>query len=320
MEAGLRSTATDRQQVLLSEYNSMADGRYFDTASQTSFQVDHASQVSNLLRGIELMWTVTSDTLQQASGAQSHPLESQHADTVRSLQKAFSTVSAEHFPSSTISITPFSSDSSIAILLIANKYSPSNFWNGRWRSTYVLSPSAGSLSGTIKVDVHYYEDGNVRMSTSKKVEVSSTSGAEAVVREIVKAENKFQEELNKAFTSMAEGSFKGLRRQLPVTRQRVDWEKIGGYRVSCCSAEAFQGHCVLNFANLLSSWAKTSVAADPNRFQRFLLVCRGDEEWRRVTEKWRFRACKLSAQPFIRGFVCLRLPCETKYKTYGTYP
>lgn len=80
--------------------------------------------------------------------------------------------------------------------------------------------------------MHYYEDGNVRMSTSKSVEVANASGADAVVREIAKAENKFQEELNRAFVQLAEGSFKGLRRQLPVTRQRVEWEKIGGYRVS----------------------------------------------------------------------------------------
>ena len=79
--------------------------------------------------------------------------------------------------------------------------------------------------------MHYYEDGNVRMSTSKSVDVPNASGADAVVREIAKAENKFQEELNRAFVQLAEGSFKGLRRQLPVTRQRVEWEKIGGYRV-----------------------------------------------------------------------------------------
>lgn len=71
----------------------------------------------------------------------------------------------------------------------------------------------------------------MRMSTSKSVEVANASGADAVVREIAKAENKFQEELNRAFVQLAEGSFKGLRRQLPVTRQRVEWEKIGGYRV-----------------------------------------------------------------------------------------
>ncbi|KAK3673932.1 F-actin-capping protein subunit alpha [Recurvomyces mirabilis] len=165
-----------------------------------------------------------------ASGAQSHPLESPHADTIKSLQKSFSAAASEHFPSSTIGIYPNDSNSSIAILLVANKYSPQNFWNGRWRSTYHLTPSNNSVTGSIKVDVHYYEDGNVRMSTSRKVELSSSS-ADGIVREIAKAENKFQEELNRAFTTLAEGSFKGLRRQLPVTRQKVEWEKIGGYRL-----------------------------------------------------------------------------------------
>jgi capping protein alpha len=173
-----------------------------------------------------------SNNTQKASNTQQHPLESQHADLIRSLQKSFSTATTEHFPSSTVGIFPVESDSSVAILLVANKYSPQNFWNGRWRSTYLLDPSSNSVTGTVKVDVHYYEDGNVRMSTNKKVEISSGTGsAESVVREIAKAENKYQEELNRAFTALAEGSFKGLRRQLPVTRQRVEWEKIGGYRV-----------------------------------------------------------------------------------------
>lgn len=154
---------------------------------------------------------------------------------MRSLLKAFSAAASEHFPSSTVGVYPTDSDSTIAIVLVANKYSPQNFWNGRWRSTYLLDPSSNALSGNVKVDVHYYEDGNVRMSTNKKVDVSSgTGGADGIVREIAKAENKFQEELNRAFGALAEGSFKALRRQLPVTRQRVEWEKIGGYRVSAC--------------------------------------------------------------------------------------
>lgn len=63
------------------------------------------------------------------------------------------------------------------------------------------------------------------------MELSGGSSADGIVKEIAKAENKFQEELNRAFTNLAEGSFKALRRPLPVTRQKVEWEKIGGYRV-----------------------------------------------------------------------------------------
>jgi len=117
---------------------------------------------------------------------------------------------------------------------VANKYSPSNFWNGRWRSVYILSPSSSSLEGTIRVDVHYYEDGNVRLTTSKRVQISTSSGASAteIVRQIALAEKKYQEELNRGFNALSEGAFKGLRRQLPVTRQKVEWEKIGSYRAS----------------------------------------------------------------------------------------
>lgn len=212
----------------MSEHNALGDNRYFDTATQTSFQVQHSTQVYTTSTAEN-----TADTTKQASNAQSHLLESQHADLIRSLQKSLNTAAPEHFASHTHGVFPSKDGSNVVIVLVANKYSPQNFWNGRWRSAYTVQPSGGAVTGEIKVDVHYYEDGNVRMSTKKSVEFSSTGGsADGIVREIAKAENKFQEELNRAFVTLAEGSFKGLRRQLPVTRQRVEWDKVGGYRVS----------------------------------------------------------------------------------------
>ena len=71
------------------------------------------------------------------------------------------------------------------------------------------------------------------MLTSKPVSISvSSSSASDIVRQIAAAEKKYQQDLNSAFTNLSEGAFKGLRRQLPVTRQKVEWEKISGYRVS----------------------------------------------------------------------------------------
>jgi hypothetical protein len=104
--------------------------------------------------------------------------------------------------------------------------------NGRWRSLYIFDPSSGSLEGSIKVDVHYYEDGNVRLLTNKTVTASIPSGTGAgIAKEISAAEKKYQEELNKGFVSLSEGAFKGLRRQLPVTRQKIEWDKVTGYRL-----------------------------------------------------------------------------------------
>lgn len=104
--------------------------------------------------------------------------------------------------------------------------------NGRWRSLYIFDPSSGTLEGSIKVDVHYYEDGNVRLLTNKPVSQSVPSGTGAgIVREIATTEKKYQEEMNRSFTNLSEGAFKGLRRQLPVTRQKIEWEKVASYRV-----------------------------------------------------------------------------------------
>lgn len=60
--------------------------------------------------------------------------------------------------------------------------------------------------------------------------VSSGTGA-GIAKEISTAEKKYQEELNKGFVSLSEGAFKGLRRQLPVTRQKIEWDKVTGYRL-----------------------------------------------------------------------------------------
>lgn len=104
--------------------------------------------------------------------------------------------------------------------------------NGRWRSLYIFDPSASSLTGSIKIDVHYYEDGNVRLLTTKPISTSiSSASATAIIREITVAEKKYQEEVNKGFNSLSEGAFKGLRRQLPITRQKIEWDKIAGYRL-----------------------------------------------------------------------------------------
>ncbi|ORY02658.1 F-actin-capping protein-like protein subunit alpha-1 [Clohesyomyces aquaticus] len=200
-------------EVLVSPYNSLGDGRYYDVESQSSFAFDHATQ--------------------KASGVQSYVLDSSHSDLVKGLVKSLGIHASEHYPKSSLGVYPTEDDSQLAIITVANKYSPSNFWNGRWRSSYIYSPSSGSIMGAIKVDVHYYEDGNVRLLTNKAVQLSvgAYAGATEVVRQIANAERKYQEDLNKAFGSLSEGAFKALRRQLPITRQKIEWEKISGYRL-----------------------------------------------------------------------------------------
>ncbi|KAI1025852.1 hypothetical protein LB505_011501 [Fusarium chuoi] len=200
------------QPVIISSHNSLGDGRYYDVESSSSFAFDH--------------------TTQKASAVQSHVLEGPQADLVKSTLKSIGPYVDEHFANAAHGVYPIESDSKIAIVIVGNKYSPNNFWNGRWRSLYILDPSSGALEGSLKVDVHYYEDGNVRLLTNKPVSstISSVNGA-SIVREISTTERKYQEELNKGFVSLSEGAFKGLRRQLPVTRQKIEWDRVTSYRL-----------------------------------------------------------------------------------------
>ncbi|CDM37073.1 hypothetical protein DTO013E5_9349 [Penicillium roqueforti] len=202
------------QEVIVSEFNELEDNRYFDPESQTSFEIDH--------------------TTQTASAAQSYALESEHADLIKSLLKSFGVHAREHYPNCSYGVYPIENDSAVAIVLVANRYSPNNFWNGRFRAIYQLpvSSSSSTLTGNIHVDVHYYEDGNVALNTTKPISIPIPSvSAESIVSRIAAAERDYQEALNRAFVQTSEGVFKGLRRQLPITRQKVEWEKVGGYRL-----------------------------------------------------------------------------------------
>ncbi|KGO73964.1 WASH complex, F-actin capping protein, alpha subunit [Penicillium italicum] len=202
------------QEVIVSGFNELENNRYFDPESQTSFEVDH--------------------TTQTASGAQSYTLESEHADLIKSLLKSFGVHAREHYPNSSYGVYPIENDSAVAIVLVANRYSPNNFWNGRFRAIYQLpvSSSSSTLTGNIHVDVHYYEDGNVALNTTKPINISIPSvSADSIVSRVAAAERDYQEALNRAFVQTSEGVFKGLRRQLPITRQKVEWEKVGGYRL-----------------------------------------------------------------------------------------
>ena len=97
-----------------------------------------------------------------------------------------------------------------------------------------------TLEGKILVNVHYYEQGNVQLSTTHSVSltlpsaISQSGGASAaskVLALIESEEGKYQTSLNDAYAEMSEKTFKGLRRALPMTRSKLDWDKVLGYKL-----------------------------------------------------------------------------------------
>ncbi|KAJ6261282.1 hypothetical protein Dda_3951 [Drechslerella dactyloides] len=254
--------------VIVSEHNDLGGGRFYDSESASSFTYDHKTQACPAIH----LETHRMHAYSAAEHSTANQVTSNECRKRRTYNRTRSRVNMParctyiYHPASRITITSkwqgtqlilsrksllrdvgnhvkehfpslpaygvYPTNDGIAILIVGNKYSPSNYWNGRWRSAYTFNPSSSTLTGSIAVDVHYYEDGNVRLVTEKAVNESlrSTTSSD-VARTIAAVEKKYQEELNRAFGALSEGAFKNLRRQLPVTRQKMDWQKASAYKI-----------------------------------------------------------------------------------------
>lgn len=92
--------------------------------------------------------------------------------------------------------------------------------------------------------MHYFEDGNVQLVASKPAELTLEIASQSLsiargesdgqVDDIAKAigvaikkhEQAYHQNLNDANNELSERAFKAIRRQLPVTKQKLDWEKV----------------------------------------------------------------------------------------------
>lgn len=121
-------------------------------------------------------------------------------------------------------------DDSIVILISAKRVNLGNFWSGGWRSTHTLNVNGkkGKLKLHINANVHYFEEGNVQLNTNYDEEVDvKLDDAEATGKEIAEhiktIENKFQKNMEEMYLNMHTQTFKAMRRFLPVTRSKMDW-------------------------------------------------------------------------------------------------
>ncbi|QRW00476.1 F-actin-capping protein subunit alpha-2 [Ceratobasidium sp. AG-Ba] len=205
-------------QVIVSDAGLIPEtGRFLDPRSKTSFVFDHLSLTASDPEPVE-------------PNADAEPFRlALEESTIRYL--------AEHFQEGVSSVfTSTSNNNTYIIQIVANKYNPQNFWSGRWRSEYIINLDKGEVTGKVLVNVHYYEQGNVQLQTTYTPTLTlpsslTPSSAPKILAIIAEKEGEHERALSNAYTDLGEKSFKSLRRALPLTRQKLDWDKVLGYKL-----------------------------------------------------------------------------------------
>ncbi|KAJ2449365.1 F-actin-capping protein subunit alpha [Coemansia sp. RSA 2336] len=199
------------RKVLLTPYNQVKTNEFIDPNTQTQFVFDH------LHRKVTEEW----------------PIESDHSELRSALQQQVDEYTSKHYPSGCATV--FVHKEAVVTCIVSNRFSPGNFWNGSWRSVWSFDAASGQLNGSVKVKVHYFEDGNVQLDTqtdfSADISTQDKQVAERVAQVIKEYEAQFQQSIADGYRQLSERTFKGLRRMLPLTRSKVDWEKLANYKI-----------------------------------------------------------------------------------------
>jgi len=205
---------------LVTDHNDLGGGRFADARSGQSFKYDHLRK--------------------EATDYQAWSADASVEGLRAAIETEVTAYAMNHFRHG-VSAT-FSKNTEegkcIVVCIEDHQFQPKNYWNGRWRSQWTVKISGGQaeVTGVLKVQVHYYEDGNVQLVSSKEVKESITLGSEAeAAKELVKlmedSETEYQTAISENYQTMSDTTFKALRRQLPVTRTKIDWNKITSYRI-----------------------------------------------------------------------------------------
>jgi capping protein alpha len=204
----------DGSMGMVSAFGQTADGKYFNPVHNQNLAFDHKNQ----------KFASAGDGKSSADAS----LNKYRAATQKALD---SYIEASYKAGKVCGIVYAGDAGRLTVCISAKNVHLGNFWTGGWRSCYGIDIKTGAadLKGTIKVGVHYFEDGNVQLHAnvdqSAKVNVTAKEDetGTAIVGSIAKIENDFHAHLEEMYVKMHTQTFKHMRRFYSLTKEPMKW-------------------------------------------------------------------------------------------------
>ncbi|XP_043820975.1 F-actin-capping protein subunit alpha-3 [Dromiciops gliroides] len=206
----------DGHQVLLAHHNELGDQRFFDSHTRLSFKFD---VLENQLKDIE-----------------SHGVLRNEAECLRMVVSyALKIYVSKHFPSGNCNVLrkTIRGKEFLIACIEDHHYKASDYWNGLWKSKWIFSitPFLTQVIGSIYVKAHFFKQVNFHLDINKDVQdcldvVNQAQLAVSFAKFVEEQENKFQTAVLQELQDLEVSLKRILRRDLPVTRTHIDWQRI----------------------------------------------------------------------------------------------
>lgn len=209
------SSDLNGSKVLICKSAEVDPTHYVDPKSKQVFGFNHITQE-----------VVASDVQPSSSD-----MDSSSAEYCAAIQKAVNNYCSSQYPNDRGQGSVYFKDGQMEIVICSSRNNLRNFYSGNWRSTFTvaLSQNSAEMSGVIKLHAHYFEDGNVQLSTQKDIPSATlkNESADALAAEIIKSikgqEDKIQNGLEDMYANMADETFRTMRRVMTVRREKFNW-------------------------------------------------------------------------------------------------
>lgn len=153
----------------------------------------------------------------------------------KSLEKSIQQLAKRKFCGKGVTVSSAVVDKSnvfIVFIFAENTQNLNNCFASSRSSTYLLKLVGGdtdfyAMTGRMVIRSHAFEHGNIQLSTKQKygpvrIEVDSNSVSN-IVKQIDEWESLLTNNLREMYGTMNEGMLKSMRRIMPITRTKMDW-------------------------------------------------------------------------------------------------